>query len=146
VSTPGERYFAVRDRLSELLAWIGDLAREVALEEEPDHPAPVLHRPILIAAVGEVNSGKSSLLNALVGEELCPAGPLPLTTEVRLYRHGIEADQEVQPQLIEARRPAAYLRNFDLLDTPGTNSKINGHAGITEPFLEHADLIFPALG
>ena len=138
---PGERYFAVRDRLSELLEWIGDLAREVALEEEPDRPAPVLHRPILIAAIGEVNSGKSSLLNALAGEELCPAGPLPLTTEVRLYRHGAEADHVVEPQLIEARRPVDYLRNFDLLDTPGTNSKINGHAQIAEPFLEHADLI-----
>jgi hypothetical protein len=138
---PGERYFAVRDRLSELLEWIGDLAREVALEDEPDRPAPVLLRPILIAAIGEVNSGKSSLLNALVGEELCPAGPLPLTTEVRLYRHGAEADNEIQPQLVEARRPLDYLRNFDLLDTPGTNSKLNGHAEIAEPFLEHADLI-----
>ncbi|MCW1912033.1 dynamin family protein [Luteolibacter sp. GHJ8] len=141
MSIPGERYFAVRDRLSELLEWIGHLAREVALEEEPDHPAPVLHRPILIAAIGEVNAGKSSLLNALVGEELCPASPLPLTTEVRLYRHGAEADKEVQPQLVEVRRPAEYLRNFDLLDTPGTNSKVNGHAETAEPFLEHADLI-----
>lgn len=138
---PGERYFAVRDRLSELLGWIGDLSREVALEDEPDRPLPVLGRPILIAAIGEVNSGKSSLLNALAGTEICPAGPLPQTAEVILYRHGMEGEKAVQPQLVEARRPLDYLRNFDLLDTPGTNSKLNGHAAIAQPFLEHADLV-----
>ncbi|WP_035612768.1 dynamin family protein [Haloferula sp. BvORR071] len=139
---PGERYFAVRDRLSELLGWIGDLSREVALEDEPDRPAPVLARPILIAAIGEVNAGKSSVLNALAGTEICPTSSLPLTAEVRLYRHGgVESDNPVQEQLVELRRPLDYLRNFDLLDTPGTNSKLNGHAAISEPFLEHADLI-----
>ncbi|WP_367874408.1 dynamin family protein [Luteolibacter sp. Populi] len=138
---PGERYFAVRDRLSELLGWIGDLSREVSLEEEPDRPAPVLAQPILIAAIGEVNAGKSSLLNALAGAEICPSSALPLTADVCLYRHGAEADHPVKTQLVEARRPLEYLRNFDLLDTPGTNSKLNGHLAISEPFLEHADLI-----
>ncbi|MCW1885783.1 dynamin family protein [Luteolibacter flavescens] len=138
---PGERYFAVRDRLSELLGWIGDLASEVALETEPDHPQPVLNQPVLIAAVGEINAGKSSLLNALVGEELCPVSALPLTSEVRLYRHGEDVDNAVQPLLHECRRSLDYLRNFDLLDTPGTNAKYEGHREIAEPFLEHADLV-----
>ena len=48
---PGERYFAVRDRLSELLSWIGGLADEVGLEAEPDHPQPVLSQPVLIAVI-----------------------------------------------------------------------------------------------
>lgn len=138
---PGERYFAVRDRLSELLGWIGDLAGEVALEAEPDHPPPVLSQPVVVAAIGEINAGKSSLLNALVGEELCPTGTLPLTAEVRLYRHGEHSDHEVQPLLYECRRPLDYLKNFDLLDTPGTNAKYEGHREIAEPFLEHADLV-----
>lgn len=138
---PGERYFAVRDRLSELLGWIGDLAAEVELEDEAEHPAPALSRPVLIAAVGEVNAGKSTLLNALVGADLCPAGSLPLTTEVRLYRHGADHDQRQGDLLVECRRPLDLLRNFDLLDTPGTNSKTDGHAGIAQPFLEHADLV-----
>lgn len=138
---PGERYFAVRDRLSELLSWIGGLAGEVGLEAEPDHPPPVLGQPVLVAVLGEVNAGKSSLINALVGAELCPAGPVPLTAEVRLYRYGEEADHPVEPLLAECRRPLDYLRNFDLLDSPGTNAKNAAHAGILEPFLEHADIV-----
>ena len=138
---PGERYFAVRDRLSELLDWIGDLAGEVALEEEPEHPVPALSRPILIAAIGEVNAGKSSLLNALAGAELCPSGPVPVTGEVRLYRHGETSAREVGEMLVECRRGTGYLKNFELLDTPGTNAKLNGHAAVAEPFLEHADLV-----
>ncbi len=138
---PGERYFAVRDRLSELLSWIGELAREVSLEDEPDRPEPLLDRPILIAAIGEVNAGKSALFNALAGSELCPSGPVPLTAEVRLYRHGEECDREAGEMLLECRRNEDYLRNFEFLDTPGTNAKLNGHAGVAEPFLEHADLV-----
>lgn len=138
---PGERYFAVRDRLTEVLGWIGDLADDVALEAEPEHPLPVLSQPVLIAAIGEVNAGKSAVLNAIAGADLCPAGSLPLTSEVRLYRHGAEADQTVQPLLVECRRPLDFLRNFDLLDTPGTNARIEGHREIAEPFLEHADLV-----
>jgi hypothetical protein len=138
---PGERYFAVRDRLSELLSWIGGLADEVGLEPEAEHPPPVLSRPVLVAVIGEVNAGKSSLLNALAGAELCPAGPVPLTSEVQLYRHGEPADHQVDTLLVECRRPLDHLRNFDLLDTPGTNARNNGHAAVAEPFLEHADLV-----
>jgi hypothetical protein len=138
---PGERYFAVRDRLSELLGWIGGLAEEVGLDGDADSPPPGLSRPVLIAALGEVNAGKSSLLNALAGAELCPTSPVPLTSEVRLYRHGAELDHEVEALLVECRRPLAYLRNFALLDTPGSNSKISGHAAVAEPFVEHADIV-----
>lgn len=138
---PGERYFAVRDRLSELLSWIGDLANEVGLEDEPDHPAPTLTSPILITAIGEVNAGKSSLINALAGHDLCPTGTLPMTSEVRLYRYGPERDEEKEPRVIDCRRPLDYLRNFDLVDTPATNSKSGGHAELVQPFLEYADLV-----
>src|SRR5690606_5488359 len=68
-------------------------------------------------------------------------GPVPLTAEVRLYRHGEECDRDAGEMLLECRRNEDYLRNFEFLDTPGTNAKLYGHAGVAEPFLEHADLV-----
>ena len=44
-----------------------------------------------IAVVGEFKSGKSTLINALVGRPLLPTGVLPLTAVVTEVRHGPEA-------------------------------------------------------
>ena len=50
--------------------------------------------PVRIVLAGQVNAGKSSLVNALAQEVRCAAGPLPTTTrstEYRLERHGLPA-------------------------------------------------------
>ena len=54
-----------------------------ALARTPVDPAPLrqalldLEGPFLLVVVGEFNSGKSSLVNALLGEDLLPEGPTP---------------------------------------------------------------------
>ena len=40
-----------------------------------------------VAAVGQPERGKSTLLNALVGSPLLPVGPAPSTATVALLRH-----------------------------------------------------------
>ncbi len=43
--------------------------------------------------------------------------------------------------LEERHRPIGFLRDFNLIDTPGTNSIVQGHQEITARFLPSADLI-----
>ncbi len=101
-----------------------------------------LGSPFLFAVCGEVNAGKSTLFNALFGRDLCRASNLPETNRVIGYQYADRAaDVAVAPLLEERHRPVEFLRNFNLIDTPGTNSVVKGHQEITLEFLPTADLI-----
>jgi len=47
-----------------------------------------MSRPLSVAVVGEFNAGKSTLVNALVGEEVVPTGVLPTTAHTCYIRYG----------------------------------------------------------
>ncbi|MGH8101595.1 MAG: dynamin family protein [Chthoniobacterales bacterium] len=101
-----------------------------------------IREPLLIVAVGEVKSGKSSLLNAIFGEEFAKVDVLPATDRVCIFRYGdSEKTVEVSPQLIERYLPIPFLRDFNVVDTPGTNTMVAEHQRITESFIPRADLI-----
>ena len=142
----GERYFATRERLSEVMLGIADLAAETGTDLADRLPLAEVENglgtPFLFVICGEVNAGKSSLINGLVGRDLCRVNILPETDRVLWYRYGTPArDVEVTPMLEERYRPIGFLRDFNLIDTPGTNSIVKGHQEITERFLPAADLI-----
>lgn len=142
----GERYFATRQKLAALVHDVRELAREagVVLEELAEE-SEVLHgleNPFLFVVCGEVNAGKSTLINGLFGEELCSVNVLPETEKVLWYRYGEQArDDEITEVLEERYRPIDFLSDFNIVDTPGTNSVIRGHQAITEHFLPVADLV-----
>jgi tRNA U34 5-carboxymethylaminomethyl modifying GTPase MnmE/TrmE len=101
-----------------------------------------IREPLLMVAVGEVKSGKSSLLNALFGQEFAKADVLPTTDRVCIFRYGdLEKTVDVSPQLIERHLPIPFLRDFNVVDTPGTNTMVAEHQRITESFIPRADLI-----
>lgn len=142
----GERYFATRERLSEVMRGIAGLAAETHTdlgEKLPlDQIEEGLGTPFLFVVCGEVNAGKSTLVNGLFGRDLCRVNILPETHRVFWYRYGSTArDVEVTPMLEERYRPVDFLRDFNLIDTPGTNSVEPGHQEITERFIPAADLI-----
>jgi predicted GTPase len=64
-------------------------------------PEPV--RQTAVALIGQVNAGKSSLINALLGEQKAETDVLPATSAVTRYR--------LRPEGVDAE--------LDLLDTPG---------------------------
>lgn len=142
----GERYFATRERLMEVMRGIVDLSREtqtdIGTELSDDAVQEGLSSPFLFVISGEVNAGKSTLVNGLFGSELCKVNILPETERVTWYRHGpVAKDVEITPVLEERYRPIGFLKDFNLVDTPGTNSVVKGHQSITERFLPVADLI-----
>lgn len=146
----GERYFSAREKLLSCFDAIRALGDEVKLEpaDLEDSALADLARPLRVVALGEVNAGKSTLLNALVGAELCPAGPLPTTQRTVHYRYGaVERDEELRDGWLSAARPLEFLRRIELVDTPGSNS------GWREQVLADADrfgaadlilLVFPS--
>ena len=101
-----------------------------------------LRSPFLFVVCGEVNAGKSTLVNGLFGEELCKVNVLPETEKVHWYRWGEESKTvNTTPTLEERYRAIDFLQDFNIVDTPGTNSVIPGHQPITERFLPVADLL-----
>ncbi|CAN5627592.1 dynamin family protein [soil metagenome] len=101
-----------------------------------------IREPILFVVVGEVKAGKSSLLNALFGQEFAKVDVLPATDRVYIFRYGEEAKSvEVSPQLVERYEPIPFLRDFNVVDTPGTNTIVAEHQTITESFIPRADLV-----
>jgi GTPase SAR1 family protein len=142
----GERYFANRERISQVVGGIVDLARDTGTCLDHSLSATAFEKdlgaPFLFVVCGEVNAGKSSLLNGLFGGELCKVNILPETDRVIWYRYGATPrDVETTPSLEERFRPIEFLRDFNLVDTPGTNSVVQGHQEITQRFIPVADLI-----
>ena len=61
-----------------------------------------LRRPITVAVVGDFSSGKSSLLNALLGGPYCPVALAPTTSAITYFTYGAELtilEQDASGQL-----------------------------------------------
>lgn len=145
--TFGERYFSIRRRIADVVKSILELARDTGtdLGDRLSYTAfeKDLGSPFLFVVCGEVNAGKSTLINGLFGRELCKVNILPETDRVIWYRHGAPPRDIQSTDFLEERyRPIEFLRDFNLIDTPGTNSIVKGHQQITERFIPVADLIF----
>jgi GTPase SAR1 family protein len=128
--------------LGALLKLTADLRRNSSTLDTVHGLIKDIREPLLFVAVGEVKAGKSSLLNALFGEEFAKVDVLPATDRVYIFRYGSEEKSvEVSPQLTERYLPIPFLRDFSVVDTPGTNTMVPEHQSITEGFIPRSDLI-----
>lgn len=95
----------------------------------------------LLVVVGEFNSGKSTFINALLGQQLLEEGPTPTTREVGVLQYGETLSRANRGDHILYRFPLELLRYLNIVDTPGTNSVIRRHQKITLDFIPRADLV-----
>lgn len=105
----------------------------------------------LLVIVGEFNSGKSSFLNAMLGQKWLEEGVTPTTAQVNILRNGPEfkvvqrggiiAGLAHQDEHVEVHVPVPWLKQISLVDTPGTNAVVQGHQEITEHFVPRSDLV-----
>lgn len=106
-----------------------------------------LDEPFLLMVVGEFNSGKSSVINALLGERYLPEGVLPTTNEIALLKHvgdgadGKERSERHPDGHFMYYLPAELLKEINLVDTPGTNVILKRQQRLTEEFVPRADLV-----
>ena len=142
----GDDYFELRSRIGTDLLALGAALRDAGGDAESaailDNLIASLKEPFVFVVVGEVNVGKSTFLNALFGQDFSRTGVMPTTGKILFFRHGEEHKVvPVTPTLDEVYAPVDFLRDFHIVDTPGTNSVENEHQLITERFVPIADLV-----
>ncbi|HEX8805232.1 MAG TPA: dynamin family protein [Acidimicrobiales bacterium] len=125
-----------------------------------------LNGPLHVAIAGRVKAGKSTLLNALVGERLAPTDAGECTRLVSWYRRGqryevsarlrtgqdkalefrrddgalnvvLNGVAESDVQFLDVRWPASTLERVTLIDTPGLASLNDENSRRTREFLDH---------
>lgn len=160
---------AVRDLLRRAVTVYGEDPHAVALLR--DHLAR-FDEPLRVAFAGKVKAGKSTLLNALVGEEIAPTDAGECTRVVTWYQDApsprvrlFSRAGDVQPLTLARRQgalaldlgmpasdvdrlvvdwPSGYLRGTTLIDTPGIASLTADTAARAGAFLTPEDAPSPA--
>lgn len=96
----------------------------------------------LLVIVGEFNSGKSAFINALLGQRFLAEGVTPTTTRVHILKYSEQAATEPKEEFVSVTTcPVDFLREINIVDTPGTNAIIRRHEEITQDFVPRSDLV-----
>ena len=142
----GQEFFDLRSRLGTALGSLSELASESGAD--PDYAVILenlihsLKDPFVFVVVGEVNVGKSTLLNALFSADITKTGVVPTTDKIFFFKHGPAVRHvPITNTLEEVFVPVDFLKDFNIVDTPGTNSIESEHQEITERFVPMADLV-----
>lgn len=98
----------------------------------------------LVVVIGEFNAGKSSFVNALLGDDLLPTGITPTTEAIELIRYGEETDRKPRMRddgIREWVHPNTGAPGVAIVDTPGTGSVFLKHETTAKSFLHRSDLV-----
>ncbi|KAK4407133.1 putative transmembrane GTPase FZO-like, chloroplastic [Sesamum angolense] len=143
-----ERQFIVKERLIlleaiDVIQRAAPLMKDISLLKDA---VSQLDDPFLLVIVGEFNSGKSSVINAFLGQRYLRDGVVPTTNEITFLRY---SESEFSEQRCERHPdgqyicyiPAPILKEMIIVDTPGTNVILQRQQQLTEEFVPRADLL-----
>lgn len=98
----------------------------------------------LVVIIGEFNAGKSTFVNALLGDEMLPTGITPTTEVIELIRYNSVANHKPiirDDSIREWAHPNTGGDGVAIVDTPGTGSVFQRHEKVAKDFLHRSDLV-----
>jgi len=99
-----------------------------------------------IVFIGEFSTGKSSIINTLLGQDVLPEGITPTTDMITVMRYGDQKVESLENGSRFLSVPEDRLKGIFIVDTPGTNVTIEQHQKITEEYIPKADIVFFTIG
>ncbi|GAB4548478.1 MAG: dynamin family protein [Anaerolineae bacterium] len=100
---------------------------------------------LLVAVIGEFNAGKSTFINAILGEALLPSGILPTTDVIELVQYAPAPTRTPKMRegspIREWGHPNTGGTGIAIVDTPGTGSVFAQHEETAKSFLHRADIV-----
>jgi hypothetical protein len=163
-------------RLLRLAAWGEELDTKQVAEEARGLAARVSEGRFYLACIGQFKRGKSTLINALIGEPILPVGFIPVTAVPTVIRYGAQkkvrvqfrdgawqqvAASDLKQYVSEEHNPenAKGVRGAEvfvpspllstgmcLVDTPGLGSVFTGNTAATQAFIPHIDAALVVVG
>ena len=163
-------------RLLRLARLAQELGAEPVAEEARELAARVSEGRFYVACIGQFKRGKSTLLNALVGDAVVPTGFVPVTAVPTVIRFGEELHARVRIRdgswrdvdlsdlkeyVTEDRNPEnrkavdgaevfvpspLLSSGMCFVDTPGLGSVFAGNTATTQAFIPHIDAALVVVG
>lgn len=131
-----------RDVLGQLRDSLADAAASAQDRSALAESIRQLDELFLLVLAGEFNSGKSSFINALLGQPLLTEGVTPTTSQIYLLKYGDKSQQKpVEKGVWEQTAPVDILKQLVIVDTPGTNAILREHEALTAEFIPRSDLV-----
>ena len=106
---------ALVDRVGTLLTTARGMLAGTGLDDQLADIERRIREPLRVAIAGKVKAGKSTLLNALIGEQLAPTDAGECTRVVTWYQDGLTYRVTIEPR-DDAPRPAPFTRHAGALD------------------------------
>lgn len=163
-------------RLTRLAELAVELSSDRVAEEALNLAQRLAEGRFYVACIGQFKRGKSTLLNALVEDQILPTGVVPITTVPTVLRFGETrrarvrfakgawtevAPEELTQYVSEEHNPEnakgvagvevfvpspLLVDGMCLVDTPGLGSVFTGNTAATQAFVPHVDAAIVVVG